>query len=128
MPYIKQYRRREIMPQIWEYKKEELKVAGDLNWLMTYHVKYGEFSDEVKLADKLYSICIDFFSQHAKKYQDINNVMGALICAKKEYKRRSRPYKDTSVPVKAYDLVMDKFYKLHADGLEDDKILENGDV
>jgi len=79
MPYIKQYLRKEI---------EDGAVPvdpGQLNYLVS-------------------SICDIYIQEHGKTYATLNEVIGALECAKLElYRRVAAPY-------------------------EDEKIKENGDV
>jgi hypothetical protein len=82
MPYIKQNEREELFTNA-EYNLPE--NAGQLNFMLT-------------------QTCINYIDHMGKKYQTINDVLGALEGAKLEfYRRLAAPY-------------------------EDKKIIENGDV
>lgn len=83
MPYIAQGRRKEIDEYIID--NFAIKNAGELNYLLTKLIR-------------------NYFNFNGRRYQQINDIVGALEGAKMEFYRRvAAPY-------------------------EDKKILENGDV
>ena len=70
MPYIKKERREEI---------EELESIGELNYFIT-------------------TMCKSWLEQHGTSYTSINDVIGALECAKLEFYRRiAVPYEDIKI-------------------------------
>ena len=75
MPYISQQARKEL-------KEQENRVpntAGELNYVLTI-------------------ICHEYFFSHGKKYQQINDILGALEGCKLEfYRRLVRPYEDKKI-------------------------------
>jgi len=83
MPYITKDLRKEIIdfPKggIIEVNIDMIGTAGDLNYVIT-------------------TIIADYFARTSKKYQDINNIIGALECAKQEFYRRIvSPYEDKKI-------------------------------
>jgi hypothetical protein len=71
MPYISPARRDEVG---WDPRN-----AGELNYLIT-------------------SLILAYFEEHGGRYQQINDVLGALEGAKLEfYRRLAAPYEDTKI-------------------------------
>ena len=85
MPYIKKNRRFDYELALADLEAREINSAGELNYL-------------VSMLCKIYGKRDDF------NYQVINDIVGALECAKQEYSRRN------------------------VGGYEDVKIRENGDI
>lgn len=78
MPYIKKERREEL-----EYAgidgQEPTLNAGDLNYMLT-------------------TLCWEYYQLNGGKYQQINDVLGALEGAKLEFYRRvAAPYEDKKI-------------------------------
>ncbi len=93
MPYVKPEKRSELAPMVTQMKKSMPAVStpGDLNYLIT----------ELCLA---YTAANKKGGGYSPNYALINEVIGAMECAKLEfYRRLAAPY-------------------------EDQKVLENGDV
>ena len=56
-----------------------IKVAGELNYTITM-------------------LMLDYWKAHGSRYQQINDIVGALECAKLEfYARLARPYEDKAI-------------------------------
>lgn len=85
MPYIKHEKRVELL-DLYVYELfEYVDCAGDLNYIVS-------------------DLCNAYLQRHGLNYKNLNELIGALECAKIElYRRMAAPY-------------------------EDQKILENGDV
>lgn len=74
MPYIKQERRDEF-----DNGNAEAEKAGELNYMITTE-------------------CLNYLNKHGKSYMVINDIVGALECAKLEfYRRLVAPYEDTKI-------------------------------
>ena len=79
MPYIKQERREEFAEIGSSGKHPPMDVAGELNYEITLKA-------------------LRFLNQHGTSYATINNIIGALECAKLEfYRRLAAPYEDTKI-------------------------------
>jgi len=83
MPYIDKDLREEIIDFLNEgaikIEVDNIGTAGDLNFVIT-------------------TIIANYFARTSKKYQDINNIIGALECAKQEFYRRIvSPYEDKKI-------------------------------
>lgn len=73
MPYIKQDARDELESDSFARSPEN---AGELNFIMT-------------------QLCIDYYREHGGRYQQINDILGALEGCKLEFYRRvAAPYED----------------------------------
>ena len=69
MPYIKQERRNWLTQKVPE-------TLGELNWAIT-------------------TLCVEWLKDHKVSYENYNNVIGVLECAKLEmYSKAVRPYED----------------------------------
>ena len=74
MPYIAT-KRKELTP----HTKETLRSSGELNFALT-------------------KICIEYFEMNGGRYQQINDIVGALECCKLEwYRRKAAPYEDIKI-------------------------------
>lgn len=83
MPYIKMEDRLKFNTLICEANK--IDNCGDLNYVVS-------------------NLCLEYLKKKGKRYQNINDIMGALTCVQQElYRRVFAPY-------------------------EDEKIVENGDI
>ena len=81
MPYIN----KESRDKLANWDERNAQTAGELNYLIT-------------------SLCVEYSMNFGNSYKTINDIIGALECAKQEFYRRiASPY-------------------------EDKKIIENGDV
>lgn len=73
MPYVRKIRRTDL---------EITRLAenpGDLNYLITLD-------------------CLDYIERHGMNYENVNDVVGALECAKLElYRRLVAPYEDSKI-------------------------------
>ena len=75
MPYIKQEKRQELRDAL-DWLSEQIKCEGDLNYVIT-------------------SLCHDRLFANDLNYQNVNNLIGALECAKLElYRVIAGPYED----------------------------------
>ena len=71
MPYITEERRELLLVQ-----GEPAETPGDLNYLIT-------------------QLCINYYYNHIHNYQTLNDIVGALECAKTEfYRRLAVPYEE----------------------------------
>lgn len=78
MPYVRQEDRDDLKQKI-VYAGRSIDNAGELNYLITL------------LANQ-------YITQHGKNYSVINEVIGALECAKTElYRRVAAPYEDLKI-------------------------------
>lgn len=79
MPYIKPHRRPEILQFPAGNVGQSIENAGDLNFLISH-------------------ICGDYLHKQGLKYANINEIIGALECAKLEmYRRVAAPYEDFKI-------------------------------
>lgn len=75
MPYIQQYRRKEVEDKIPDHEWN----CGELNYSIT-------------------TLLINYWNAHDQKYQIINDIIGALEGAKAEFQRRVvAPYEDQKI-------------------------------
>ena len=73
MPYVDQHRRESLEPDV------RPESAGELNFAIT-------------------SMCAEYIARMGLRYDNINEVVGALECAKLEmYRRVAAPYEDTKI-------------------------------
>jgi len=76
MPYIKQEDRQRLLPLLQEMEDIYPKTSGELNYFIT-------------------CVILDYFKRNGGRYEQINDVLGALEGAKLEfYRRRVGPYED----------------------------------
>lgn len=120
MPYITQDRRAAYHDtKDQRYGTLGIETPGDLNYLITSDLILGEPTMEEDIKDRIAA----FLEERSKlNYQAINDVVGALVGAKLELKRRTHG----DAPV--IDKVLADFYAKVAAPYEDVKIRENGDV
>jgi len=81
MPYILKPDRLKFndILEVLESKIPEIKNAGELNYLIT-------------------KICLTYLKQKGLKYQNINEIVGVLECAKQEFYRRiATPYENEKI-------------------------------
>lgn len=79
MPYIKQERREEFKQIGASGHNPPTEKAGELNYEITLK-------------------CLKYLDMHGKNYMVINDIVGALECAKLEfYRRLAAPYEDTKI-------------------------------
>lgn len=114
MPYIDQEDRHQI-----KHGRAAL-VAGELNYVIT----------KLLIAEKFVDIrptVMSYWCLNFKRYQTINDIIGALECAKLEYRRRmgggAREY-----AIEAIENAKADFYNTVAAPYEDGKVKVNGDV
>lgn len=75
MPYISQGQRKSLGERFVNYADN----AGELNYILT-------------------TIIFEYFVKHGGRYQQINDILGALEGAKLEFYRRvAAPYEDTKI-------------------------------
>jgi len=78
MPYIKQEKRPAIDEHI-NFLEHLIPTDGDLNYVIT-------------------KLCLAYVEQHGKSYHTLNDITGALECAKLEFNRRLiGPYEDSKI-------------------------------
>jgi hypothetical protein len=79
MPYISLARRAEFDETGKTGHHPKMEVAGELNYEITLK-------------------CLKYLKRHSKSYATINEIVGALECAKLEfYRRLAAPYEDTKI-------------------------------
>ena len=116
MPYITPTARRQIADG------GRVMTPGELNYIITTKL-VESVPPTLDLMRLVISQEIDLYvQQHGLSYDTINGVIGALECARREFKRR-----------KGFDLeflsdIADGFYGTIAGPYEDKKIQLNGDV
>lgn len=120
MPYITMDRRPPID------MGETPKNAGELNYCLTMTILRSR--DPVSLPSKIETKCREYLADAELRYQRINDVLGALSGAWREYRRRAK----TSPVVKAevrdmLEAIADKLYRDIAGPYEDKAIAKNGD-
>lgn len=132
MPYIPQEHRKKIKPegsQSGVYLLDEIETAGGLNWLMSHVILKDKWKNEEELTKFLYEVGRDFFLLTEGKYQNANDVMGAYIGCRLEFKRRFyREHIRGDLVLKCIDSALDIFYDIYLADYEDMKKEENGDV
>lgn len=96
---------------------------GELNYCLTKTVIDG-MDDSALLYGKLRAVCDAYLALKGTRYSYINDIVGALTCAKLEFVRRTgiRRFNDL------FDMVAWDLYHAVGAPYEDAKINENGDV
>jgi hypothetical protein len=86
MPYIKQEQR-----DMFRLGLDEIKAVMDT-------FDYNSMLGSGALNFLVSSICKDFLSIKGKNYENLNSIIGALDCAKEEFRRRViNPYEDIKI-------------------------------
>ena len=122
MPYIKAARRLELTKALLLYSSMS---PGDLNYLITAKILMRDPSDVT--TSYIYNLCVNYFEAH-QNYQGINDVMGALDCARRELTRRGWEGLKSYIFVIPLRRIGNQFYDAYAAPYEDMKIIENRDV
>lgn len=79
MPYIDQNSRKKFNDILEDIKFEGVETAGELNYLIS-------------------KICLIYIERHGKRYQYLNDIMGALTGVQLElYRRVTAPYEDLKI-------------------------------
>ena len=83
MPYIKAEKRNKITPVIHgdggRIEMSHIENSGDLNYAFT-------------------CLAIDYIKRHGLNYGNINDIIGAFVCAKDEFQRRvTEDYEDSKI-------------------------------
>lgn len=123
MPYIEPSRRT-VIDQA-EYPSPL--NAGELNYLITTTVLRSSCCEQCRKLE-LIGHCESYISHHGLRYQFINDVMGALDGASREFVRRAPPGPRADAVVKLLKSVADYVYDVIAAPYEDSKIKSNGDI
>ena len=77
MPYIKKEDRHRLAPLVSSMSNNEIKSAGELNYLLT-------------------QLCLSYLG--SPNYEKLNAIVGALDCCKEELRRRViNPYEDRKI-------------------------------
>lgn len=118
MPYIDQLHR-----DIIDSGKGNPADAGSLNYVMT-KLAIDCLEDPAVLQDSLMQVGDNYLRDKGLRYAHINDVVGALHCAGREFKRRTGIRRFDGL----FTQVAENFYDKHAPDYEDRKIRENGDV
>jgi hypothetical protein len=104
--------------------------GGELNYLITITAiktaKDFRFYQHDTLYDALWKICNDYLDREGNAYAVYNACIGALACARIEYKRRGGSYYQVVNDVIGW--VIDNLYASRIAPYEDRKIAENGDI
>ena len=118
------------MPYIPQDRRFNLDVGsnpdnpGELNYLLTMTALESELPQKDSLYSSLMAIVRGYVEGMLLDYSLINEVVGALTCAKLEYCRRKKTVELDAV----FDGVLVDFYLAIAAPYEDKKIKENGDI
>lgn len=118
MPYIDRF-----MREIIDSGKGDPADPGQLNYVMT-GMAISCLEDESMLHNRLMHVGDNYLRDKGLRYGHINDVVGALYCAAREFKRRTGIRRFDGLFIQ----VADEFYDKHAPAYEDRKIQENGDV
>lgn len=127
MPYIKQ-EDRERLTANGRWNGTQIRTAGELNYLLTIMFLSDYWEDMSTLEHAVLIRIESFFNSSDRKYQDHNNIIGALECCKKEFKRRFVFHPRIVDVVKVLETSSELFYDYQTAPYEDLKIKENGDV
>lgn len=120
MPYINQKRRKAMLAD------EPPQNAGELNYCLTWHMIHTPVS--VGLLEVAITAEIeDYLSVRPESYALYNEVVGALECCRREYKRRSRSG-DGQLREFILNVALSRLYDECVAPYESTKIEENGDV
>jgi len=124
------------MPYITEADKQRLteepefaRTAGELTYLVTYHILglpvYDPYLDTA--VDQEVEAYVEYHKNNGGvNYAVLSSVIGALECARREFKRR-RP-DDHMLAYYVLTRAEDRFYDNVIAPYEDTKIEQNGDV
>jgi hypothetical protein len=129
MPYIKKEDRKRLMASSGRWNGSRIKTAGELNYLLTKLAlsNYWRDADDLYCAIAFRLDC--FFEAGERKYQNHNDVMGAVTGAIFEFNRR---FKATHPRPNDFEematLALKNLYDRVTAPYEDLKIQENGDV
>jgi len=129
MPYIKKEDRQRLTGANGKWNCSAIKTAGELNYLLTKLAlsDFWETQDNLKGAILLRTEA--FFEASDKKYQNHNDVIGALMGCMLEFSRRfAAAHRRPSEFILVMTEVLEEFYVKKTAVYEDQKIIENGDV
>ena len=123
------------MPYVTKTQREALTVrwpadAGELNYVITQQLllywRHPSYSFGSRM-QWFFDCLLNYLSSHDRRYQTINDIVGAVECAKLEFIRRQGAQVASSF-FTPLDDAKRIFYKEVAAPYEDEKITENGDV
>lgn len=124
MPYIKQENRTLI-----DSKKVYPRNAGELNYAITQcFIQQPVGIPVLSFANSIKKLVIQYIRTNGLKYQQINDVIGALNGVWWEARRRLGETDQVNLLFEAITLVEDNFYHAVVGPYEDEKIQENGEL
>jgi hypothetical protein len=118
MPYIEIERREEFKKNVNAHPN----TPGELNYLFTMILIRG--NNEEIVFEALRSTAEEYWKYGPHRYQTINDILGALDGARREYERR----RHSTFWNDAVSAAADSFYRSFAGPYEDSTITRNGDV
>ena len=128
MPYIKKEDRERLAPG-GHWNGSAIKTAGELNYLITILVLQNSWRTVDDLTDAIGTRIHSLFDTTEKKYQNHNDIIGAVVGALFEFRRRFRATHPRQEDLyRASNMALEKFYFDVTAPYEDLKIVENGDV
>lgn len=118
MPYITQTARQMIADG------GPVQTSGELNYVITKHLTDKFWPGEALVAAVKFEIAV-YLKQHGASYSVFNDIIGALECARREWKRRRGV--GPGYP-NFLSEIADEFYDAKIAPYEDQKIQQNGDI
>lgn len=128
MPYIPQNDRNELYDSYDGNHYLGLNNAGKLNFLLTELYLRNDWKDVLDLRADIWFMCMDYLRNTERRYQNFNDVVGALVCSKLEFELRFKDHPRFDDVVNAISEDIDNLYKKVITPYEKDKITANGDV
>ena len=133
MPYILREDRKRLLDENGRYCGVPIRTAGELNFILCTEGLKGDWKTSEELLSRFRSIVASFYGTSEKRYQDHNNVIGAVLGASAELQRRYKEFtmktdKPIHTIVSALLYLFEEFYSDTTGVYEDKKIVENGDI
>lgn len=118
------------MPYITQKDREELKTrnpqnAGELNYSFYKTALNFDLNDEEYCAE-VETFVLQYIEDKGECYQTYNDIVGALVGARKELKRRKGDKFEEYINI--LEIYLDDLYAIKIAPYEDKKIKINGDV
>lgn len=127
MPYLKQERKDELADE-----DAKLEAPGELNYLVTLVLLEAvQCNGAYLLRSRVPKLIERYIEANGRSYTTYNNIVGALTCARAEFKRRVPDHLWVTVHANVSSELKCQSEEFYADTVapyEDEKIAENGDV
>jgi hypothetical protein len=122
------------MPYIEKLRREAVDAgapplnAGELNYVLTQTILHNERlgNPPTEVASALWLIGAQYIQQFGHRYQNMNDVIGALMGAALEYHRRTNDTRARVMTIAC--MAIQQFYQATVAPYEGLKIAENGDI